>query len=231
MTSVNLSNITISKAKYRYSISELVDDFLRKKLDKEVRDFAKNDLGIDYVFKSFDFSKVDFSKGNFEEPHISLNDMYFRAAKKTLSNSDPDDIGMFITINDNQQYLDPSPTVELVPRLLLKKNIRTQNFQGLACSSFSEAMLNSAGYFLLNGKKDALVLIGTYYTPWFLDRIKQIKYISKKDKQNFYNLIYFLIFSDSVAATIISQNSSRNSQVKIDSKSILTLKDTTISGK
>ena len=193
MTSVNLSNITISKAKYRYSISELVDDFLRKKLDKEVRDFAKNELGIDYVFKSFDFSKVDFDKSNFEEPHISLNDMYFRAAKKTLANSDLEDIGMFITINDNQQYLDPSPTVELVPRLQLKKNIRTQNFQGLACSSFSEAMLNSAGYFLLNGKEKALVLIGTYYTSWFLDRIKQIKHISKKDKQNFYNLIYFLI--------------------------------------
>ncbi len=41
MTSVNLSNISITKAKFRYSMSELVDDFLRKKLSKEVREYAK----------------------------------------------------------------------------------------------------------------------------------------------------------------------------------------------
>ncbi len=28
-------------------MSELVDDFLRKKLSKEVREYAKNELGID----------------------------------------------------------------------------------------------------------------------------------------------------------------------------------------
>jgi hypothetical protein len=32
----------------------------------------------------------------------------------------------------------------------------------------------------MNGKEDAIVLIGTHYTSWFLDRIKQIKHISKK---------------------------------------------------
>ena len=58
MTSVNLSNISITKAKFRYSISEIVDDFLKKKLDKEVREYAKNELGIDYVYKSYDFLKM-----------------------------------------------------------------------------------------------------------------------------------------------------------------------------
>ena len=49
MTSVNLSNIAITKAKFRYSMSELVDDFLKKKLSKEVREYAKNELGIDHM--------------------------------------------------------------------------------------------------------------------------------------------------------------------------------------
>ena len=59
---VNFKKIEILKAKYRYSVREIVDDFLRKKLDKEVRDFAKNELGIETVFKSFDLSKIDFFK-------------------------------------------------------------------------------------------------------------------------------------------------------------------------
>ncbi len=225
MASVYLSGISVTKPKFRYSIKELVDDFLKEKLDKDVRDYAKNELGIDYVYKSYDFSKVDFNKGDFVEPDIGLNDLYFQAAKKSLSHTNSSDIGLFITINDNQQYLDPSPTVELIPKLSFKKNIRTQNFQGLACSSFSEALLNSAGYFLLNGKDRALLLIGTYYTPWFLDRIKQIKHISKNDKSNFYNLIYFLIFSDVVASVIISPKKTKDTQIQVNPKYILTLKD------
>ena len=62
MTSVNLSNIAITKARFRYSMSELVDDFLKKKLDKDVREYAKNELGIDYVYKSYDFSKIEDKK-------------------------------------------------------------------------------------------------------------------------------------------------------------------------
>jgi len=228
MVKVNVKKIEILKARYRYSIREIVDDFLRKKLDKEVRDFAKNELGIETVFKSFDFSKIDFFKNNFEEPQVGLNDLYYRVSRKVLSGTKPENLDLLITINDNQQHLDPSPTVELVPRLSLKKNIRTQNFQGLACSSLSEAILNSAGNFRLDNN-ESLVLIGTYYTPWFLDRIKQIKHISKKDKSNFYNLIYFLIFSDVVGATVLSQKKSQAS-IQIDSDFILTLKDTTKRG-
>ncbi len=231
MPSVYLSNIAFTKGKYRYSMSEMVDDFLKKKLDKEVREYAKNELGIDHIYKSYDFSKIDFEKGDFVESDVSINDMYYQTAKKSLRGVNREKIGLFITINDNQQYLDPSPTVELIPKLSFRKDIRTQNFQGLACSSFSESLLNSAGYFLMNGKEDAFVLIGTHYTTWFLDRIKQIKHISKKDKTNFYNLIYFLIFSDIAASTILSQKKTKNTLIQIDSKSILTLKDTKNAGK
>ena len=231
MPSVNLSNIALTKAKFRYSISEIVDDFLRKKLDKDVKEYAKNELGIEYIYKSYDFSKIDFDKGDFVESDVSINDMYYKTAKKSLRGVNPKKIGLFITINDNQQYLDPSPTVELIPKLSFRKDIRAQNFQGLACSSFSESLLNSAGYFLMNGKEDAFVLIGTHYTTWFLDRIKQVKHISKKDKANFYNLIYFLIFSDVAASTILSQKKTKKTQIQIDLKSILTLKDTKNAGK
>jgi len=226
MALLNLSGISVTKPKFRYSITELVDDFLRQKLDKEVRDYAKNELGIDYVYKSYDLSRVDFSKDDFVEPDIGLNDLYFQAAKKSMAHCNSDDIGLFVTINDNQEYLDPSPTVELIPKLSFKKNIRTQNFQGLACSSFSEALLNSAGYFLLDGNEKTLVLIGTYYTPWFLDRIKQLKRISKKDKSDFYNLIYFLIFSDVVSSVIISPKKVKRTQFQVNPEHILTLKDT-----
>ena len=226
MPSAYLSNIVFTKSKFRYSISEIVDDFLKKKIDKDVREYVKNELGIEHVYKSYDFSKIDFEKGDFVESDVSLNEMYYKNAKKSLRGVNPKKIGLFITINDNQQYLDPSPTVELIPKLSFREDIRTQNFQGLACSAFSESILNSMGYFLMNKKDDAFVMIGTHYTPWFLDRIKQIKHITKKDKTNFYNLIYFLIFSDCAASTIITQKKTKNARILIDSKSILNLKDT-----
>ncbi len=89
MPFVNLSNIAITKGKFRYSISEVVDDFLKKKLDKEVREYAKNELGIDHIYKSYDFSKIDFDKGNFVESDVSLNDMYYQTAKKSLRGRKP----------------------------------------------------------------------------------------------------------------------------------------------
>jgi len=41
MATLNLSGISITKPKFRYSIKELVNDFLKEKLDNEVRDYAK----------------------------------------------------------------------------------------------------------------------------------------------------------------------------------------------
>ena len=104
MTCVNLSNISITKAKFRYSMSELVDDFLRKKLSKEVREYAKNELGIDHIYKSYDFSKIDFEKDDFVEPDVSLSDMYYHTVKKSLRGVNTKKIGLFVTINDNQQF-------------------------------------------------------------------------------------------------------------------------------
>jgi len=74
-------------------MSELVDDFLRKKLSKEVREYAKNELGIDYIYKSYDFSKIDFEKDDFVEPDVSLGDMYYRTLKKSLRGFDTKKIG------------------------------------------------------------------------------------------------------------------------------------------
>ena len=58
-------------------MSELVDDFLKKKLGEDVREYAKNELGIDYVYKSYDFSKIDFDRGDFVESDVNLSDMYY----------------------------------------------------------------------------------------------------------------------------------------------------------
>jgi 3-oxoacyl-[acyl-carrier-protein] synthase III len=225
MPTINISDIDIGFAKYSYTIKEIVDDLLKDKLDEEVKEFCKKELGISRVYKSYDLSRVKFDGTDYLPPVIRLNDMYVSSAKKILRK--PENIGLLITINDCQQYLDPAPTVEVTAKLGLSKEIRTQNFQGLACSSFSEAMLNAAGHFAL-GKGDALVLIGTYYTGWFLDRIRQIDRITMKNRKDFNNFIYFLIFSDVTAAAILSKSGEKISQVNTDT--ICSRKDTNPDG-
>ena len=229
MPIINISNISFSFAKYSYTIDEIVDDILREKLDPDVREFCKEKLGINRIYKSYDLSNVEFNDSKYLAPDIKLNDLYAECAKKVLKSRQPDDIGLLTVINDNQQYLDPSPTVELGIRLGLKKDIRAQNFQGMACSSFSEALLNSAGHFSLGLEGNALVLIGTYYTNWFLDRIKQIDHISMANRDDFNNFIYFLIFSDVAAAALLSQ-ADNQAMAQIDTKHICSRKDTTPDG-
>lgn len=217
MPIINISNIDISLARYAYTIEEIVDDLLKNKLDEEVKDFCKRELGINKVYKSYDLSKVKFDDTRYLAPHIELNDMYVESAKKALSPSrKPSDVGLLVTINDNQQYLDPAPTVEIAIKLGLNKDVRTQNFQGMACASFSEAILNAAGHFALGHKSDVLVLIGAYYTSWFLDRIKQIDHISMKNRKDFNNFIYFLIFSDTTAAALLSQSDGHIAQINTE---------------
>lgn len=228
MSPITISNIDIEFAPFSYTIDELVDDIFVNKLDKEVRDFAKNELGISRIYKAYDLKKIDFDNTDFVLPDVSLNDMYVKIAGKVCASSKriPQDIGFLISINDYQENLDPSPTVEIVSRLGLKKDIRTQNFQGLACSSLSEAILNAAGHFSLGNTDDVLVLIGTFYTGWFLDRMKQIKHVSKNNVKEFLNFIYFLIFSDVTASTIISNGTKLDgSLAQIDINSIFSLKD------
>src|SRR3989344_2846999 len=196
MASVDLSQICLNYPRFSYSIKEIVDDFLRPKLDRQVREYVKEKLGIDKVFKIYDFDRIDFSKNDYLEPDVPKNELFLKTAKDLLKKSKQKsgDIGMLITVNDNNQFLDPAPTVELVSKLGLSEDVRTQNMQGLACSSFSEALLNSAGYFQLNGKSNSMVLIGSMYTDWFLDRLKQIKLVSKKNRADINNLVYFFFF-------------------------------------
>ena len=210
-----LSGISVAKAPFRYSISEIVDDILRDKIDRETREYAKNRLGIEYVYKSYDLSRVDFGSDRYVEPHIEMDGLYRQAAGASLDGMDRSDIGMLITVNDNPQYLDPAPTAGLVPQLSLRHDIRAQNLQGLACSALPESLLNSAGHFAMGGKGDVLLIMGSGYTEWFLDRIKQIKHVTRKSRDDFYNMIYFLIFSDAAASAIISSEPD-GAQVRID---------------
>lgn len=230
MSTVNISQIHLTFPRYSYSIEEIVDDLFSDKLDGEVKKFCKMKLGIDRVYKTYDLSKIKVEDTTYLLPDIRLNDMYVESAKRVLSASKrkPRDIGYLITINDNQQNLDPAPTVEITTRLGLNKDVRTQNFQGMACSSFSEALRNAAGHFALGYEGDVLVLIGTYYTNWFLDIIKQIGYISIKNRKAFNNFIYFLIFSDVAAAVLLSQSKSDRSLAQIDIKTISSRKDTSV---
>lgn len=232
MTKVNISKIATKFAPYSYTVKEIVDDFLPAKIDKEVRDFVVEELGIDRVYKSFDLEKIDWTTKKFQEPSVFLNDLYVELASDMLAGKGygTDKIDFLITINDFTQYLDPSPTVELVSRLGLSDTIRTQNVQGLACSSFSEAVLNSAGNFLLNkNDRNALVLIGSQYSPWFLDSIKLGGNISRYNRRAFHNLVYFLIFSDVVAGCLVTSDDS-NVLVEIEHETIVSRKDSSPDG-
>ena len=215
-----LSGISVAMAPFRYSISEIVDDILRDKMDKETREYAKNQLGIEYVYKSYDLSRIDFESDRYVEPHVTADELYLQSASASLDETDRSGIGMLITVNDNPRYLDPAPATSLVPQLLLRHDIRAQNLQGLACSALPESLLNSAGHFAMGGRGDVLLIMGSGYTEWFLDRIKQIKHITRASRNDFYNLIYFLIFSDAAASTIISSEPGR-AQVRIDPHNVV----------
>ena len=220
-----LSGISVVRAPFRYSISEIVDDMLRDKMDKESRAYAKSRLGIEYVYKSYDLSKVDFGSDRYVEPHIAMDGLYRQAASVSLGGMDRSGIGMLITVNDNPQYLDPAPTAGLVPQLSLRHDIRAQNLQGLACSALPESLLNSAGHFAMGGQGDVLLIMGSGYTEWFLDRIKQIKHITRKSRGDFYSLIYFLIFSDAAASAIISSEPD-GAQICIDPHHVVVSRST-----
>lgn len=233
MQPIDILHIDINFPPYSYTIEELVDDLFKNKLDEDVKNFCKQELGIKKVYKAYDLFEIKIEDPRYVVPDIRLSDMYVETAERTLHSSKrkPSDIGFLTTINDNYQYLDPSPTVEIITRLGLNKDVRTQNFQGMACSSFSEALRNVAGHFALSYKGDALVLIGSYYTNWFLDRIKQIDRISLKNKNDFNNFIYFLIFSDVTASALLSQSGkSHKFLAQVDIETISSRKDTSSNG-
>lgn len=227
MTTINLSYLDVSFPRYRYTIKEIVDEIFSQKLDNDVRNYIKNHIGIENVYKSFDLRKISINGSDYLRPDILLNDMYAKIAKKAfkISKTIPSEISLLIMFNGNQQYVMPAPTLEMVSRLGLNKEVRTQNFQGMACSSFSEALRGAAGHFAIGGKGKVLLLQSQYSTEWYLNIIRRAKKISMKDKKNFFAFIYFAIFSDIVSAAIISNND-KDSLIKIDTETIFSRKDT-----
>jgi len=229
MALINVEYIDVNFPNYSYTLNEIVDDIFRLKLDDEVRNFSKNGTGIERVYKSYDLSKITEDQSEYLTPHIKLNDMYTKIAEKAIdaSNRKPGDIGLLIMLNGNQQYLMPAPTAEMVSRLGLSNEVRTQNLQGLACSAFSESLRSAAGHFALGYKGDVLILASQYSTEWYLNIIRQIDRISINNKKDFYSFVYFLIFTDVVGAAIISKNGNNGkSLIQIDTETFSSRKDT-----
>ncbi len=196
-------------------------------MDDQIRNFAKNKTGIERIYKSFDLRKIDVNGTNYIKPDVKLNDMLESVAQKALESSGrkPSDIGLLSILSSNQQYLMPAPTVEMVSRLGLSSDVRTQNIQGLACSSFSEALRSTAGHFALGLPGDALVLFSQYTTEWYLNIVRLLDKISITNKKDFYSFVYFMTFSDVVGAVVISKEDNK-ALVKIDPKAIFSRKET-----
>jgi len=233
MVVINIDYLNVKFPDYTFTIKEIVDEIFKEKLDDDVRSFAKSDIGIDRVYKSYDLRKMDVTGTDYIRPDIKLNDMWVKIAEKAIKDSDrkPSDIGLLTILGGNQQYMMPAPTVEMVSKLGLSKDVRTQNFQGLACSSFSEALQSAAGYFALGNKGDVLVLGSQYTTEWYLNMIRSVDKISMTNKKDFYAFVYFLIFSDIATVALISnQDNDHKSIVKIDTKTIFSRKDTSLDG-
>jgi len=228
MALLNLSPIEMKYADYSYSVTELVDEIFYDKLDEEVRTICKDSLKIERTYKPYDLYKMDLADTSYTPPDVKLNDMFVDVGKKLLHKLDknPKEIGLLTTISDYHQYLSPSPTVEIVNRLGLDKYVRTQNLQGLACSSFPEALRNAAGHFALGYDGDVLILSGSYIVEWFLDRVKQIDFVSIKNRKNFHDFIYFLILSDVTSAVLVSKDDkTEKSSAQIDTNAIFSRKD------
>lgn len=227
MKSVHLSPIDVTFADHRYTIDQLVNDVYRSKISPEIRDYIIDNVGIDSVYKARDL---------FEKPPAeseSIVDMYVKSAESSLSRADrsPSDVGQVITINDNYQQMDPSPSVELVPRLSLKSSVRAENMQGTACSSLSQGLRSSyANGVLPNSGDGTLLLVGSCYTDWFLPNLESMDRenpISRRDDKRFHNLMYFLMFSDSVASTYVSNSRpSLDYSIEVDFDMMSTRKDT-----
>ena len=228
MVLLNLSPIEMKFADFSYSVDEIVDDILKERLDEDVRSISKNDLKIDHVYKAFNLKKMNLKNTSYTPPDQNLNDMFVQVGKNLLKrlNKNPNEIGLLMTISDYHQYLSPSPTVEIVERLGLNKYVRTQNLQGLACSSFPEALRNAAGHFALGYQGDVLIMNGAYYLDWFLDSLKQIDFVSLKNKKDFHDFIYFLILSDVAAAVLVSKGDKTDSTMaQIETDTIFSRKD------
>ncbi|MBI4894323.1 MAG: hypothetical protein HY833_01155 [Candidatus Aenigmarchaeota archaeon] len=225
MKSVYLSPIDVTFAGHEYTMDQLVNDIFKDKMSLGVRDYVMDKIGtIGRVYKNRNF----FEKSNTGPER--LVDMYVKSAEYTLSRADrsPTDVGQIVTVNDNYQQDLPSPTVELVPRLSLKSTIRTDNRQGMACSALSQSLMGAyANTVLPNSGDGTLVLIGSCYTDWFLPNLEKIGKIENTKDRGFLDMMYFLMFSDTVASTYVSGEEPRlEYSISIDFDMMSNRKDT-----
>jgi predicted naringenin-chalcone synthase len=203
MMSVHLSPIDVTLARHVYTMDQLVNDIYRDKMSPEIRDYVIDKIGsIGSVYKTRDLFKKPATESE------SLVDMYVGSGRISLDRAGrmPSDVGQVITINDNYQQMDPSPTVELVPRLSLRRDVRTENIQGMACSALAQSLRSAyANSVLPNSGEGTLLLIGSCYTDWFLPNLERAGKISSKRDAGFQDMMYFLMFSDAAASTYVSR--------------------------
>ena len=88
----------------------------------------------------------------------------------------------------------------MVSRLGLNEEVRTQNFQGMACSSFSEALRGAAGHFAIGGKGKVLLFQSQYSTEWYLNMIRRAKKIIVANE---YEHSIFLKYCNSSKLTLV----------------------------
>ena len=79
---VSIEYLDLKFPEYSYTIDEIVDDIFGEKLDDEIKNFAKNKIGIDKVYKSFDLRKIDVNGTDYIKPDVKLHDMFESVAKK-----------------------------------------------------------------------------------------------------------------------------------------------------
>lgn len=201
MRSVYISPIDFRFARHEYTIDQLVNDLYRDKLSPEVRDYFTDKLGIERVYKNRDL----FEKKS--EPQ-RLVDVYVESARESLKSAGrrASEIGQIVTINDNYQQADPSPSVELVPRLGLNAGVHSDNKQGMACSALAQSLRGAyANSVLPSTGEGTLLMVGSFYTDWFLPGIDRMKKISDRRGRDFLQFAYMLMFSDAVASAYVSR--------------------------
>ena len=87
MVKINIDYLDVKFPDYSFTINEIVDEIFKEKLDDDVRNFAKSDIGIDTVYKSYDLRKIDLNGTDYLRPEIRLNDLYVKIADKTTLKS------------------------------------------------------------------------------------------------------------------------------------------------
>jgi 3-oxoacyl-[acyl-carrier-protein] synthase III len=220
---VYISPIDIRLGKHEYTIDKLINDIYGDKLSRNLKEQLTYNLGIEKVYKNKDLSDKH------SEPQ-RIVDVYVESARSSLKHAgkEPSDIGQIVTINDNYQQSDPSPSVELVPRLGLNADVHSDNKQGMACSALLQSLRTAyANSILPSSGEGTLVMVGSFYTDWFLTGIDRMKKMYDSKDPNFLQFVYMLMFSDTVASAYVSsQKTDSEYSIEVDFYMSSTRKDT-----